>query len=704
MAPATDIESKTSAGVRELALSYLGQGKTDTAERLLRELLALKPDDVQGLRLLALILQSQVRSDEAVATLQKAVSLAPQAAHVHADLAALYRSLSRPQDAARAMRQALELEPSMSAGWWLLGDVMVDGGDVTEATRAYAQAARTDRFREAIATAGEHLARQEPQAAERIFRDVLRQEGKHIAALCGLSAVALLAGQPAQAERMLKVAQRQSPHSPMVWRGMAQTLMEAGRFEEAEAAIRRALRVDPEQPRNWVMLGTILARRFRPEEALDAYDHALALNPAQRARVQMSRGHLLKTLGRRAECEAAYLACVEEEPANGEYYWCLADLKTYRFDGAQIARMQAALDDSRASSAPKSGPANQALLHFALGRAYEQRAQYAESFQHYAQANAERRRGVVFDAATFEAKCRRIAAFFTAERLRSLSESGEGRLGEARQDAARPGEERPDAARPDAGRPDVARPIFIVGLPRSGSTLVEQILASHSQVEGTMELPHIINLVRELDHQGRGDAYPESVAQLDAERLQALGRRYLKETMNFRSGRACFIDKMPNNFRHLGFMRLILPQAVFVDVRRHPMDACFSAFKQYFAEGQTFSYDLEDLGRYYRAYLELMTHWQAVMPGQVLTVQYESLVRDTDTEVRRLLDFCGLEFEPACLRFHETQRPVRTASAEQVRRPIYDSGIGHWRHFETQLAPLRRALGDAFDEAERRQG
>jgi predicted Zn-dependent protease len=682
VAPAIDIESKTSSGVRDLALRYLGQGKTDTAERLLHELLALHPDDVQGMRLLALILQAQQKSDEAVAILQKAIGIAPGAAHVHADMGALLRSIARPQEAVVALHRALALDPSMSAAWRLLGDALVDAGDVGAAGDAYERYARTDRFREALAAAGDHLARREGAQAEQIFRGILKQEGKHVGALCGLSAVALMSGQPAQAERLLRNALRQSPHLPMVWRGLGQTLMETGKLEAAEQAMREALRVEPRSARNWVMLGTILSRRLRQTEALDAYEHALTLQPAQPARITMSKGHLLKTLGRRAECEAAYLACIAMEPQNGEYYWCLADLKTYRFDDAQIAGMQSAL------AAPRQDPQNSALLHFALGRAFEQRGEHARAFDHYAQANALRRRGVQYDAAAFEVKSQRIRAVFTRDFLQQ-------RLA---QPAAAPAAAQPDAARADAARPS-GTPIFIVGLPRSGSTLVEQILASHSQVEGTMELPHILNLMYELDRMGGGtDAYPESAAGMPVERLAALGQRYLKETAALRSGKPFFIDKMPNNFRHLGFMRLLLPQALFIDARRHPMDACFSAFKQYFAEGQAFTYDLEDLGRYYRGYLAMMNHWKAVMPGQVLTVHYENLVQDTEAQVRRLLDFCGLPFEPATLRFHETRRPVRTASSEQVRQPIYDTGVGHWRHFAAQLAPLERALGPALTD------
>lgn len=651
-------------------MSYLGQGKTDTAERLLHELLALHPEDVQAMRLLALILQAQGKSDQAIATLHQAVELVPGAAHLHADLGALLRSIARPQEAAASLRIALELDPSMSAAWRLLGDALVDSGELIDAAKAFERSAQTDRFREDIARAGDHLTRREAAEAEQIFRGVLKQEGKHVAALCGLAAVALMARQTAQAERLLRNALRQSAHLPLIWRGLSQTLMDAGKLEESEQAVRHALMVEPDSARNWVMLGTVLARRLRQTEALSAFEQALRLGPLYPARVLMSKGHLLKTLGRRAECEAAYHACIEMEPANGEYFWCLADLKTYRFSDAQLAQMHSAL------AAQPQDPANAALLNFALARAREQRGEYVSSFEHYAQANALRRRSVQYDAAGFESKSGRIMDVFNAAFMAQRT------------------------AAPATG-PRAARPLFIVGLPRSGSTLVEQILASHSQVEGTMELPNILTFVQELETAGgKTDAYPEVVASLPAERLRALGERYLKETRELRSGRPYFIDKMPNNFRHIGFMQLILPDATFIDVRRHPMDACFSAFKQHFAEGQTFSYDLEDLGRYYRGYLAVMDHWHAVLPGRVLTLNYEALVRDTEGEVRRLLTHCGLEFEPACLRFHETQRSVRTASSEQVRQPIYDSGIGHWRHFEKELAPLARSLGDCLNRFE----
>jgi hypothetical protein len=355
------------------------------------------------------------------------------------------------------------------------------------------------------------------------------------------------------------------------------------------------------------------------------------------------------------------------DPGRGEAYWSLADLKNYRFSDAEIAAMQ------RLLSSDKRDRANEAQLNFALGTAFEQRHMYAQAFAHYARGNLLRRLDAPFDIESFERRCARIRTFFDA----AFFGNKEG-----------------------TGDPSPA-PIFIVGLPRSGSTLVEQILASHSRVEGTMELPNILNYVARFDDMAAGrDGYPETVGTVPVGYLGALGSRYLAETAPLRRGRERFTDKLPNNFSHVGLIQAILPRATIIDARRHPMDACFSTYKQHFAEGQAFSYDLEGLGRYYRSYLCLMDHWDAVLPGKVLHVQYEDLVADPEAHIRRLLAHCELDFEPACLSFHETQRSVRTASAEQVRQPIYTTAVGHWRHFDTELEPLRRALGDCLERFE----
>jgi tetratricopeptide (TPR) repeat protein len=378
----------------------------------------------------------------------------------------------------------------------------------------------------------------------------------------------------------------------------------------------------------------------------------------------MSAGHVQKTLGRRRDSESSYKAALQMDPGFAEAYWSLADLKNYSFSDAEIAAMQ------RLLASDKRQRSNEAQLYFALGRAFEQRREYARAFAHYAQGNALRRLDAPFDIESFERRSARTRGFFDRRFFSERSGSGD-----------------PSRA-----------PIFIVGLPRSGSTRVEQILASHSRVEGTMELQNILNIVGQFDDMAASrDGYPESVGRVPAAQLTALGSRYLEETAPLRSGREHFTDKLPNNFSHVGLIHAILPGATIIDARRHPLDACFSTYKQHFAEGQNFSYDLGDLGRYYRCYLSLMDHWDAVLPGKVLHVQYEDLVREPEAQMRRLLEHCGLSFEPACLSFHETQRPVRTASAEQVRQPLYTTGIGYWRHFEKELEPLRRALGDSLE-------
>jgi tetratricopeptide (TPR) repeat protein len=641
------------------ALQLLERGDARGAEAELRGIQKRWPGEVNSQRVLGVALLAQGQNSAGIACLEAAIKAAPDFAHAKVDLALAYRGQGMLEPALRLLREALEKDATLHDAWRSYADLLVNLGDAAAANCAYQKFIDTDPAGGILQQAALCMGRDERPQAEALFRRVLQHNSNHIGALCGLAAVSLDAGYPQDAERLLRHALKQSAHMPLIWRGLAQTFLQTGDLAKAEVAVRHSLSIDDGAAASWVLFASVLAHTMRQAEALDAYDQALKLEPNQ-VRVALSRGHVLKTLGRRAEAEAAYQHCLELQPDFGEAYYSFADLKSYVFSDTEVAAMQGLLADA------KTSPKSQVQIHFALGRAREQRKQYSDAFAHYAAGNSAKRRSAPFDAAAFEDKCRRVAATFSAEFFNA-------RLGSGLADAA---------------------PIFIVGLPRSGSTLVEQVLASHSQVEGTMELPHVLRYVRELDHRGgASDAYPESVGELSPEQLLALGQRFLSETRIYRSGRARFIDKMPNNFSHIGLIHLMLPQATIIDVRRNPMDACFSAFKQHFAQGQSFSYDLEDLGRYYRNYVELMDHWDAVLPGKVFRLAYEDLVRDTEAQVRKLLGFCGLNFETVCLKFYESRRSVRTASSEQVRQPMYDSSVGLWRHFEPYLGPLQRSLG-----------
>jgi tetratricopeptide (TPR) repeat protein len=409
----------------------------------------------------------------------------------------------------------------------------------------------------------------------------------------------------------------------------------------------------------------LLARIGDYPASIDAYARLLEEHPAQ-PKVWMSYGHALKTAGRQPESIAAYRRAIGLRPGLGEAWFSLANLKTFRFDPADVDAMQAQL--------AQEGLPDEDRLHleFALGKALEDREEWEASFRHYASGNRIRRGQVRYDADENHAFMLRSRELYTQEFF-----------------AARAGQGHP--------APD---PIFVVGLPRSGSTLVEQILASHPDVEGTMELPDVIAIARSLGgrhRDGAGLHYLDALAALDGPALAALGQRYLDGTRIQRhAGAPSFIDKMPNNFAHLGLIHLMLPNARVVDVRRHPMGCCFSGYKQHFARGQNFSYDLVDIGRYYADYVALMAHYDRVLPGRVHRVVYERLVEDTESEVRALLASCGLPFDERCLRFFENDRAVRTASSEQVRKPIFREGVGHWRHYEPWLGPLAQALGPAL--------
>jgi tetratricopeptide (TPR) repeat protein len=381
----------------------------------------------------------------------------------------------------------------------------------------------------------------------------------------------------------------------------------------------------------------------------------------------MSYGHSLKTARRQDDSIEAYRHAIALAPALGEAYWSLANLKTFRFSDTDLASMTSALKRDDLSDDDR--------LHFqfALGKALEDAASYRESFAHYTAGNEIRRRSGLFQVQETQAHVRKSKALYTPTFFAARAGAG--------------------AAAPD--------PIFIVGLPRAGSTLLEQILATHSLVEGTMELPDIAGIARELaasDPRNEAGRHSNAVAALTHDELASLGERYLAQTrVQRKSAAPFFIDKMPNNFLSLGLIHLILPNAKIIDARRHPLGCCFSCFKQHFARGQNFSYGLEDIGRYYHDYVELMAHFDAVLPGRIHRVFYERIIDDTEAEVRRLLDYCGLPFEVQCLRFYENERAVRTASSEQVRQPIYRDGVDHWQHYEPWLGPLKAALGSVLD-------
>jgi tetratricopeptide (TPR) repeat protein len=652
------------------AHAALRAGRAATAERWLRALEARFPGEANCLWLLGAALLKQNKIPESIATLEEVLARVPDFALARVDLARAYRSAGRAAQAREEVRRVLEKIPHHHLAWLAYGDALVDLEQYADARLAFERARLTDPQRALVEEATAALVADDRKTSERIFRSILQEDPSHVAALCGLAALSLAADKGNDAERLLRHALQQSAYHPLAWRGLGQALAALGRLEEADAAARRLIKMEPENPQSWITSASVSTRLLRQEEALEAYEQAARLQPEE-VRLRMSIGHIYKTLGRRNESEAAYKAALAMDPAIADAYWSLADLKNYTFSDTEIAAMQHLLTSDQAERS------DAAPLYFALGKAFEQRGKYADAFAYYARGNMLRRFDAPFDIEQFERRTARIRAFFDEEFF---------------------------ADRAGSGNPDPA-PIFIVGLPRSGSTLVEQILASHSRVEGTMELPNIISITHQFDDMvASRDGYPETVGTAPVGLLTALGSRYLEETAPLRNGREHFTDKLPNNFSHVGLIHAILPNATIIDARRHPMDCCFSTFKQHFAEGQTFSYDLDDLGRYYRCYLALMDHWNAVLPGKVLHLQYEDLVRDPEANIRRLLDHCRLPFEASCLAFHQTRRSVRTASAEQVRRPIYTSGVGHWQHFEKELQPLRRALGDSLRRFEHLHG
>ncbi len=656
-------------GTLDVALAHatrLLESNPALAAEQAAEILKVAPNHPMATLLMGAARRSCGNAASALEILEPLVNLQPNWPAAHYELGRALASVRRGDAAVAALRRAVQLKPDMTEAWLALGDHLTAIGDNEGANAAYAQhikfSTRDPRLMEAAAA----LCENRIAVAEALLRRHLKRQPTDVVAIRMLAEIAGRLGRYGDAEILLSRCLELAPSFAPARHNYALVLHRQNKATEALAEVNRLLAIDPSNPGYRNLNAAILVRIGEYEQSIEIYRDVLAEYPKQ-AKAWMSYGHALKTAARLQDCLSAYRKSIELAPNLGEAYWSLANLKTFRFAPAEVDTMRTQLARSDLSHEDRFH------FHFAIGKSLEDAGHFEESFDHYAQGNKLRRAGVSFDPDENSAHVRRSKALYSKEFFGQRAGVG-------------------------AHAPD---PIFIVGLPRSGSTLLEQILSSHPAVEGTQELPDITSIARVLGGKktrAQTSKYPEILATLGAEDFRALGEQYLRQTRIQRKTDApFFIDKMPNNFAHVGLIHLALPHARIIDARRHPLGCCFSGFKQHFARGQHFTYSLEEIGRYYRDYVELMAHFDEVLPGRVHRVLYERMVDDTEAEVRRLLEYCNLPFETQCLRFYENERAVRTASSEQVRQPIFREGLGHWRHYEPWLEPLKRALGPVLD-------
>jgi tetratricopeptide (TPR) repeat protein len=636
------------------------------AERRAGGLLQAVPNDPRAQLIVASARRRQGDFAGAKTRLEPLARAYPGAALTQYELGLALAGVGQDATAVEALRRATGLKPDLAEAWKALGDALFRAGDADGAEAAFKAHARAVVRDPALVPAADALFAGDAATADRILRAHLAARPHDAPALQMLAQACLRQGRADEAVALLEACLAAEPDRAGARFELAQALFQQQKAAEAIGALEALLAVEPDEPAYLNLLAACLGMVGDYGPAIEIYERLLGAYP-KHPRIWLNYGHALRTVGRHDDAVAAYRSCVTLAPGLGDAYWSLANLKTARVMGELEGAMRAQLD--RVDLADD----DRLHLHFALGRTLEDQGDAAGAFEHYSAGAAVRRASLRYDADETTALTRRSMALFTPAFF--AAHEGVGSTSDA--------------------------PIFVVGLPRSGSTLVEQILASHSQVEGTMELPDIALLAQALTRPrpgGPAEPYPDVLAGLDGAQLAALGDAYIERTrVQRKSGRPFFIDKMPNNFHHIGLIHLILPRAKIVDVRRHPLGSGFSAFKQHFAHGHAFSYDLADLGRYYRDYVALMAHFDAVLPGRVHRVIYEDLVQDTEREVLALLDHCGLPFEPGCLRFYENARAVRTVSSEQVRRPIFREGLEQWRAYEPWLDPLKTALGPALE-------
>ena len=646
-------------------------GEAITAARALQKRF---PENRDVLYLLALGLRQTQQVAAALDSLSVMERHHPRTSQVHQERGHCYVALKDAPHAIEAYERAVQINPTLVPAWSMLEGLYRMMGEESRRRWAAGNLARLKSMPAEVITATSLFCEGELAAAERLIRDFLLRHGDHVEAMRLLARIGVASDILDDAELLLAAALKMAPDYIDLRRDYACVMLDRHKHADAIVELKKLLTLDPNNNDYRMLHATATVGLGRHEEGIRGFAAVLAdTDPASRlaADLHLSIAHAHKTLGQRTEAIASYRQAIKVRPNFGDAYWSLANLKTYQFSDAEIQQLEAA------EASPATDPLDRYHLCFALGKAYEDLGEYERSFRFYERGNALVRARSRYRADLLEQNTALQKKVCTREFFQARAGWG-------------------------AHSPE---PIFILGMPRAGSTLLEQILASHPQVEGTQELANVPRAV--LDLQGynpdlNNPRYPGCLMSMSADDCRALGEKYLTDTRIYRtSGRPYFIDKMPNNFRHVGLIHLMLPNAKIIDARREPMACCFGNLKQLYARGQEFAYSVDDISRYYRTYLELMEHWDDALPGRVLRVHHEDVVDDLEGSVRRILEYCGLPFEAACLEFYRTDRSIRTASSEQVRQPIFREGLDHWRHYEPWLGPLREALGDALERYRR---
>jgi tetratricopeptide (TPR) repeat protein len=653
-------ESRIETEVRRVR-EMLERGQFASALAAAQPLLSEMPENRDVLYMTAVCQRFLGRIPDALATLATLERHHSNYARLFQERGHCYVGLRAAETAIEAFTRAVTLNGSLPASWNALQVLYRMTGRLADADHAAVQAANLAALPKEIVAAFSMCADGQIQDAERVVRQYLLTHGNHVEGMRLLAQIGVKMDVLDDAELLLDNLLRLAPQHHVARYEYALVLLKRHKHVRAREELEKLLTLDPDNPSYRTTYATVCMGLGNEQQALPLYREVLHKTPHD-PELHLSIAHALKTLGRTEEAIDSYRAAVAARTSFGEAYWSLANLKTYRFTDAELDRMRS--EETRRETAL----VDRYHLCFAIGKALEDRAQYAESFRYYERGNALKKDECLYRPESLERTANLQKSMCTREFF---------------------------AARRGFGC-DSTAPIFIIGLPRSGSTLIEQILASHSKVEGTMELADIPRLVQDLqgrEAMGSIPRYPGILEKLGPEDFKRMGECYLSDTLVYRTGKQFFIDKMPNNFRHVGLIHLMLPNAKIIDARRQPLACCFSNFKQLFASGQQFTYSVEDLTRYYRMYVDLMAHWDTALPGKILRVEHESVVQDLGTNVRRILEFCDLAFEPGCLEFHKTRRSVHTASSEQVRRPIFKEGLDQWRHFEPWLGRFKAALG-----------